>query len=192
MIFRGHPDIQALRDRIGNREKLRRLERRPAPVFFMPAGALLAGVVEQSLRHVLPKRVATIQSDCIGLLDFHGPLAASAGDTQDMALNFGKPQGPIAVRAVNTSAQVLLRGKAFRPVMDNMLTKEDRVRGRFVIGAREWVPDLLTDILDEERTSPRLLNNSGTGDGVRRSRKDHRLARAQFQSLLAARMEPIA
>ncbi|NEU99187.1 hypothetical protein FNJ47_26005 [Bradyrhizobium sp. UFLA 03-164] len=35
-------------------------------------------VVEQPLRHVLPKRVAAIQSDCIGLLDFHGPLAAAA------------------------------------------------------------------------------------------------------------------
>ena len=37
-----------------------RLERRPAPVFFMPAGALLAGVVKQPLRDVLPDRVAAI------------------------------------------------------------------------------------------------------------------------------------
>jgi hypothetical protein len=60
----------------------------------MPASALLAGVVEQPLRHVLPKRVATIQSDCIGFLDFHGPLAAAARDTQDMALNLGKTSLP--------------------------------------------------------------------------------------------------
>jgi hypothetical protein len=62
---------------------------RPAPDFFMPAGALLAGVVEQPLRNVLPDRVAAIQSDCIGGLDFHGPLAATAGDAQHVALNLG-------------------------------------------------------------------------------------------------------
>src|SRR5713226_5862412 len=72
------------------RSGLRRLERWPAPVFFMPAGALLAGVVEQPLRDVLPDRVAAIQSDRIGGLDFHDPLAAAAGDAQYVALNFRK------------------------------------------------------------------------------------------------------
>jgi hypothetical protein len=52
----------------------------------MPAGALLAGVVKQPLRNILPNRVATIQSDGIGGLDFHGPLAAAAGDAQYVAL----------------------------------------------------------------------------------------------------------
>ncbi len=70
------------------------LERRPAPVFFVPAGALLAGVVEQPLRDVLPDRVAAIQADRIGSLDFHGPLAAAAGDAQHVALNFGKTSLP--------------------------------------------------------------------------------------------------
>ena len=60
----------------------------------MPAGALLAGVVEQSLRDVLPDRVAAIQSDCIGSLDFHGPLAAAARDAQDVVLNFRKTSLP--------------------------------------------------------------------------------------------------
>ena len=60
----------------------------------MPAGALLAGVVEQPLRDVLPDRVAAIQSDCIGGLDFHGPLAAAAGDAQHVALNLGKTSLP--------------------------------------------------------------------------------------------------
>ena len=60
----------------------------------MPAGALLAGVVEQSLRDVLPDRVAAIQSDCIGGLDFDGPLAATAGDAQHVALNLGKTSQP--------------------------------------------------------------------------------------------------
>jgi len=58
------------------------------------SGALLAGVVEQSLRDVLPDRVAAIQSDCIGGLDFHGPLAATAGDAQHVALNLGKTSLP--------------------------------------------------------------------------------------------------
>src|SRR4051794_23732071 len=60
----------------------------------MPASALLAGVVEQPLRDVLPDRVAAIQSDCIGGLDFHGPLAAAAGNPQYVALNFGKTSLP--------------------------------------------------------------------------------------------------
>jgi hypothetical protein len=61
----------------------------------MPASALLAGVVEQPLRHVLPDRVATIQSNCIGGLDFHGPLAATTGDAQHVALNLGKTSLPL-------------------------------------------------------------------------------------------------
>ena len=37
---------------------------------------------------------AAIQSDCIRRLDFHGPLAAAAGDTRDVALNFGQTSLP--------------------------------------------------------------------------------------------------
>src|SRR4051812_39330086 len=58
---------------------LQRREPRPAPIFLMPAGALRAGVCERPLRNVLPACVAAIQSDCIGCLDFHCPLAAPAG-----------------------------------------------------------------------------------------------------------------
>jgi DNA end-binding protein Ku len=60
----------------------------------MPAGALLAGVVEQPLRHVLPDRVAAIQSDCIGGLDFDGPLATPASDAKHVTLNFRKTPLP--------------------------------------------------------------------------------------------------
>lgn len=56
----------------------------------MPAGALLTGDVEQPLRHVLPDCVGAIQADGIGGLNFHGPLAAAAGDAQYVALNFRK------------------------------------------------------------------------------------------------------
>ena len=73
---------------------LRLLERRPAPVFFMPAGALLAGVVEQPLRDVLPDRVAAVQADRVGGLDFHGALAAAAGDAQHVTLNLRKRSLP--------------------------------------------------------------------------------------------------
>lgn len=60
----------------------------------MPAGALLAGVVEQPLRHVLPDGVGAIQADGIGGLDFHGSLAAATGDAEHVALNFGKTSLP--------------------------------------------------------------------------------------------------
>jgi hypothetical protein len=57
----------------------------------MPAGALLASVVEQPLRDVPPDRVTAIQSDCVDGLDFHGALAAAAGDAQHVALDLRKP-----------------------------------------------------------------------------------------------------
>jgi hypothetical protein len=60
----------------------------------MPAGALLAGVVEHPLRDALPDRVAAIQWDCIGGLNYHGPLAAAAADAQDVALDFRKTSLP--------------------------------------------------------------------------------------------------
>jgi hypothetical protein len=55
----------------------------------MPASALLAGVVEPSLSNFLPNRVASIQSDGIGRLDFYRPLATTAGDAKHVALNLG-------------------------------------------------------------------------------------------------------
>jgi hypothetical protein len=51
------------------------------------SGALLARTVEQPLRDILPNCVAAIKSDRIDGLDFHGPLAAAAGDAQHMALD---------------------------------------------------------------------------------------------------------
>jgi hypothetical protein len=44
----------------------------------MLAGALLAGVVEQPLRDVLPDGVATVEPDRVDGLDFHCALAAAA------------------------------------------------------------------------------------------------------------------
>lgn len=69
-------------------ERLSRIDGRPAAVFFKPAGALLTDVVQQPLRDMLPDRVAAIQSDRIGGLDFHSPVAPSAGYAQDVALDF--------------------------------------------------------------------------------------------------------
>src|SRR3954471_23329101 len=74
--------------------RLGHVKSRPAPVFFVSSGALLAGVVEQPLRDVLPDRVAAIQSDCIGGLDFDCPLAATAGDAQHVTLDFRKTSQP--------------------------------------------------------------------------------------------------
>jgi hypothetical protein len=42
------------------------------------SGALLARIVEQPLRDIPPDRVAAVQADRVGGLDFHGPLAAAA------------------------------------------------------------------------------------------------------------------
>jgi hypothetical protein len=104
-----------------DRSGLWRLERWPAPVFFMPASALLAGAVKHPLRDVLPDRVATIQPDCIGGLDFHGSLAAAAGDAQDVALDFRKTSLP-HLSPGHAGARVFenpgpkLRGAAYGPL----------------------------------------------------------------------------
>jgi hypothetical protein len=108
VVFWRHLDIQA-QTKLG--VQARSCQIRPAPVFFVSSGALLAGVVEQSLRDILPDRVAAIQSDCIGGLDFHGPLAAAAGDAQHVALNLGKTSlphlgpGRIGARSLSTDSQ---------------------------------------------------------------------------------------
>jgi hypothetical protein len=60
----------------------------------VPAGALLAGVVEQTLTYVLPDGLFPVQSCGVGLLDFDGAAAAAAGDPQQVPLNVGKPLRP--------------------------------------------------------------------------------------------------
>jgi hypothetical protein len=54
------------------------LERRPATVLFVTVGALLAGVVQQSLANVFPERISVRQPDGIGLLNFDGATVAAA------------------------------------------------------------------------------------------------------------------
>ena len=56
----------------------------------MAAGPLLTGIVQEPLRNILPDPIAAIQSDGVGGLDFHGPLAPPAGNAQDVALNVGQ------------------------------------------------------------------------------------------------------
>jgi hypothetical protein len=45
---------------------------------------LLARLVQEPLRDVLPKRVIAIEPDRVGGLDFHDALAAAAGDAQQV------------------------------------------------------------------------------------------------------------
>jgi hypothetical protein len=54
--------------------RLRHLETRPAPVFFVSPGVLLAGIVQEPLRDAFPDGVAAAQADRIDGLDFDGPL----------------------------------------------------------------------------------------------------------------------
>ena len=61
-------------------------ERRPAAVFFVPAGALLARVVQEPPRDIFPDGVAAEEADSIHGLNFHGPLAAPADDAQHVVL----------------------------------------------------------------------------------------------------------
>jgi hypothetical protein len=53
----------------------------------VPPGALLAGVVQESLRDALPDRVPPIEAHRVGGLNFHGVFAAAAGaeEMEDVA-----------------------------------------------------------------------------------------------------------
>ena len=92
VMFRRHPDIQDSGNGPAARRRL--LERGPAPVLFVTAGPLLAGVVEQPLRRRPSRPRPAIEPDGIGLLDLDGPAAAGAGHPQNMLGNFGQPQRP--------------------------------------------------------------------------------------------------
>src|SRR5260370_41856093 len=79
--------IRTTKRRPNRKFGLGHIERRPAPIFFKSPGALLARIVQQPLRDVLPDRVLAIQADRIRGLDFYGTLAASAGDAQCVAVD---------------------------------------------------------------------------------------------------------
>jgi hypothetical protein len=55
----------------------------------VPTGALLTGIVQQSLSYILPYRLRPIQTDCISFLDFDEPHAAAAGHPQNVVLKLG-------------------------------------------------------------------------------------------------------
>jgi hypothetical protein len=60
----------------------------------VPAGALLACIVQQSLRDLLPDDVATVEPDSVDGLDLHGALAPATRDAQHVTLDFRKPSPP--------------------------------------------------------------------------------------------------
>src|ERR1700738_5556903 len=61
---------------------------RPASIFLVPACAVGASLVEQSLSNIFPDGMRPIKSDGIGLLDFDNAKAADAFDAKHMARNF--------------------------------------------------------------------------------------------------------
>ena len=85
MVLRGHLDIQAHANRGA---LLGHIERRPAPILFKPAGALLTCIVQKLVRDALPDCVGAVKADRVNRLDFHGAIAAPAGDAQYVALDF--------------------------------------------------------------------------------------------------------
>lgn len=75
MVLRRHPDIRGSDNSGPLRRRL--VERRPATVLFVAAGALLAAVVQQSLADIFPERVGAGEANGIGLLNFDGAAAAA-------------------------------------------------------------------------------------------------------------------
>jgi hypothetical protein len=114
------PSVHPKRREIGSviRSRLGRLETRPTPVFFVPACALLARVVQQPLRDLLPDGVTTVEPDRVGGLDFHCAFAPATGDAQHVALDLRKPSLP-HLGVIGGSARVfkqrfpIFRGQRF-------------------------------------------------------------------------------
>jgi hypothetical protein len=48
----------------------------------MAASSVLAGVVQQSLRDLLPSGLLPVETDCVDLLDLNDALAPAAGNPQ--------------------------------------------------------------------------------------------------------------
>jgi hypothetical protein len=66
------------------------VERRPAPILFKPASSLLARIIQEPPRDVLPDRAPAIEAHGIDGLDLHGPVAAPAGGAQHVPGNLRK------------------------------------------------------------------------------------------------------
>lgn len=62
---------------------------RPTPVFFMPARAMLAAVIEQSLPDFLPCRMWPVDAHSVGVTDLNSATAAEAVDAQHRPRNLG-------------------------------------------------------------------------------------------------------
>jgi hypothetical protein len=84
MIFWRHPYRLGLGDIEGS------LVSWPTSVFFVAAGPVLAGVVEQALADLLPLGVLAIQPNSIHSLDFDDPVAPTARDPQHMLLDIAQ------------------------------------------------------------------------------------------------------
>jgi hypothetical protein len=95
VILRGHPDIQAQRDRIGNPERAT-VSRATASTRLLHACQYAAGRCCRAAAAPRPSRQRRRRTiGCIGRLDFHGPLAAAAEDAQHVTLNFRKTSSPL-------------------------------------------------------------------------------------------------
>jgi hypothetical protein len=154
-MFRGHPDIQAQRNRIGNDLRLKCLETRPAPVFFVPPGPLLAATVQEPLRDVLLDCAAAIEAHRVRGLNFHGAFASAAGDAQHVVL-FIQDVHPLS------AAQPSLVGEAF--TLRYMPARED--------------PNKLDVFRDRSHPQRKAVEDCPPGAVLVDNRKDARVASA--------------
>jgi hypothetical protein len=90
VVLRRHPGIHDS-DNADRRGGRRLLERRPAAVLFVAAGASLTGIFQQPLSDTFPDSLGAGQPDGIGCLDLDGAAAAVTGNAQHMLPDVAEP-----------------------------------------------------------------------------------------------------
>jgi hypothetical protein len=75
----------------------------------MPSGALLAGIIQQTLGDVLPDCLPAKEADSIQRLDLDRPVTATAGDAQHVALDLRK-MFLAHLGAIRAGARILKHG----------------------------------------------------------------------------------
>ncbi|WP_333924571.1 hypothetical protein [Bradyrhizobium sp. CCBAU 21362] len=89
----------------------------------MAASSVLAGVVQQSLRDLLPSGLLPIKTDRVHLLDLNDALAPAAGNPEDVLRDLAEAQGRARTSGIDCldmgfveeGAPILIRHVVLRP-----------------------------------------------------------------------------
>ncbi|MBB4261459.1 MULTISPECIES: hypothetical protein [unclassified Bradyrhizobium] len=74
----------------------------------MTASSVLTGVVQQSLRNLLPSGLLPVKTDCVGLLDLDDALAPAAGNPKEMLRHLAEAQASARTSGISSVAMGII------------------------------------------------------------------------------------